>query len=277
MAAGQMEMPDEIFIKIFSYLQIHDLFRIGGTCKQWRRLSIDSLRQIAKREYNNLMWMEENQNYPVEELIRLVDILVKCGDIYRETLTSKAAGIAQAMENSLPSLDKIAAAAVLANLGYMPTLQFERLFIEDIDLTIVPRCNLASLAACFSIDEIHINNVHSDLTDLLRHLQCQRLFLDNLSLSERATEALVAAMETGVEEVTFDDGWSNIGRRPDYDMTLSMSALSQYSGTGKCWFVQFKGSTGQRYGGAVGQWAVWMGWGAHDWEGDEIVIMRNSQ
>ena len=31
MAAGQMEMPDEIFIKIFSYLQIHDLFRIGGT------------------------------------------------------------------------------------------------------------------------------------------------------------------------------------------------------------------------------------------------------
>ena len=49
--------------------------------------------------------MEENQNYPIEELICLVGILVKCDDISRETLTSKAAGIALAMENSLPSQD----------------------------------------------------------------------------------------------------------------------------------------------------------------------------
>ena len=67
--------------------------------------SIESSRQIAKREYNNLMCMEENQNYPIEELICLVGILVKCDDISRETLTSKAAGIALAMENSLPSQD----------------------------------------------------------------------------------------------------------------------------------------------------------------------------
>ena len=51
------------------------------------------------------MLIEENRNYPVMELICLVDILVKCGEISRETLTSKAAGIALAMENSLPSLD----------------------------------------------------------------------------------------------------------------------------------------------------------------------------
>ena len=51
------------------------------------------------------MLIEENRNYPVMELICLVDILVKCGEISRETLTSKAAGIALAMENSLPSQD----------------------------------------------------------------------------------------------------------------------------------------------------------------------------
>ena len=51
------------------------------------------------------MCMEENQNYPIEKLICLVGILVKCDDISRETLTSKAAGIALAMENFLASLD----------------------------------------------------------------------------------------------------------------------------------------------------------------------------
>ena len=99
--------------------------------------------------------------------------------------------------------------------------------LESMDLSLVPAGDLASLARCAGY-QTHLDNVQADLAPLLSNVQCTVLSLCRLSLTTADTQALVAAMVTGVGMVELG------GRGGGQGVTLDMETLAQYDGRGKC-------------------------------------------
>ena len=109
--------------------------------------------------------------------------------------------------------------ASLAHHGLLSSLRELRLYAAD--LSPVPAQHLASLASCVT-GEISIDYVSCDLVSILTSLKCKTLFIGRHSLEREETQALVQAMESGVEEV-------QLGR-----VTLDIEALTEYRGQGVC-------------------------------------------
>ena len=120
-----------------------------------------------------------------------------------------------------------------------------------IDLASVPAEHLASLASCVTWT-VDINGVSNyDIISLLNSVKCERLYISNHSLSSEETGALVRAMETRVEKVRLGIGG---------DVSLDIRALTQYSGQGKCQWVQCDYETADKYREEVRSWAEKINW-----------------
>ena len=99
------------------------------------------------------------------------------------------------------------------------------MWLSDVDLGSVPAEHLASLVSCVTV-YVLINNVNNcDLVSILDSLKCRSLTINSQNLSTEETQALVRAMELrlecGVMGVTGE-------------VSLDITALTQYSGQGKC-------------------------------------------
>ena len=94
--------------------------------------------------------------------------------------------------------------------------------VEDVDLTSVPAEQLASLVSCVT-RKVEIGNFIGDLVTVLDSVQCEILSVSRQNLGSEETQALVRAMESGVESVGLSGG-----------LTLAIRSLMDYSGQGKC-------------------------------------------
>ena len=162
------------------------------------------------------------------------------------------------------SLCMIVTAASLAHHGMLGSVQSMRL--SDVDLSSVPAEHLASLASCvtWTVDIYNVSNC--DLVSILDSVKCEWLFISSQSLSSEETRALVRAMESGVEEV-------ELGYRGD--VSLDITALTQYRGKGECWSVRcYNNIAGIRYRVKVRMWARRIRWRALDVFNDHIYITR---
>ena len=130
----------------------------------------------------------------------------------------------------------------------------------DVDLASVPAEHLASLASCVTNDLI-INNVSNcDLVSILDSVKCKGLKINRQTLSCEETQALVRAMESGVEVVVLGLGG---------EVSLDFRALTQYSGQGKCERLVCYADTADTYSREeVRSWAEKNNWTAlmrHDY------------
>ena len=100
--------------------------------------------------------------------------------------------------------------------------------LDNVDLTLVPSEHLTALASWVtSTCSVYIHKVNGiDLTSLLNSLKCESLSIENQSLDREETQALVQAMESGVEIVELTS------------ITLEMETLVSYSGKGRCCEVE---------------------------------------
>ena len=118
------------------------------------------------------------------------------------------------------TLSAVSCAARLAHYGFHRSVN--GLSLSKVNLSSVPAEHLASLASCVS-RSVDIRNVSGcDLSPILDSLKCEWLTIVDQSLNTEETQALVLAMETGVENVRLED------------VTLDIDALARYSGQGKC-------------------------------------------
>ena len=123
------------------------------------------------------------------------------------------------------------------------------LTLRDVDLSPVPARNLASLASGVT-SYLHIENVSGcDLVSLLTNIKCHQLDIRTHSLRREETQALVQAMESGVEKVDLCD-----------KMALDLEALAGYSGQGRCREVELRGDTAARYREELRTWARNRNW-----------------
>ena len=148
-----------------------------------------------------------------------------------------------------PSLPEVASAARLAHLGLLGPL--EAMWLRDADLSSVPASQLASLASRVT-SSVHIRNVSGcNLTSLLGGVRSEVLYLDMQRLGDEKTQALIKALESRVERL-------HLGRIGE--VTLDISALTMYDGSGKCRMVNFWYHTSRKYRAEVRNWAQTMSW-----------------
>ena len=122
------------------------------------------------------------------------------------------------------SLSKIVTAASLAHHGMLDSVK--KIILRDVDLASVPAEHLASLTSCVTglVDIMNVENC--DMVSILDSVNCESLYIRKQNLNSEETWALVRAMESrAVEYVVL--GLSG-------DESLDITALTQYSGQGKC-------------------------------------------
>ena len=144
----------------------------------------------------------------------------------------------------LPHLPEITTAASLAHHGLLGSLK--DIWLEHVDLSSVPAEHLASLASCVTGGVFILNLDNCDMISFLDSVKCIWLSISSQTLSSEETRALVRVMESRVERV----GLGSYG-----EVSLDITALTQYSGQGKCGEVRCYNDTADRYREEVRSWA----------------------
>ena len=131
---------------------------------------------------------------------------------------------------------------------------FREMILTDTDLSPVPAQHLASLAS-YVTKYLRIDNVRGcDLVSILTNLKCQGLFIRRQSLGIEETQALVQAMESGVEKVELAEA-----------VTLDIEALVEYSGQGVCRELEiWPEDLEDRYKEELRKWARSKNWRVDD-------------
>ena len=144
-------------------------------------------------------------------------------------------------------LPVITSAASLAHHGLLGSVDF--LTLGDVDLTSVPAEHLASLVSSVK-EHLVIGNVSGcDLVTILDSVKSKELDISRQSLGSEETQALVQAMESGVEEVELDE-----------EVKLDIRDLMKYNGQGKCREVRCYSDTADRYREQLRIWAKSRNW-----------------
>ena len=122
--------------------------------------------------------------------------------------------------------------------------------IENIvNISEISSDNIGKLTSIVT-DEVYINNMTpvSQLGAILASVQSEVLSLQNMSLSEENTRALVTAMRARVQFVVLND------------ITLDLELLSAYDGQGRCTELGVTGDTRTKHATWFKIWARDMGW-----------------
>ena len=189
--------------------RLNDLQKFRQVCQSWNVM----LSQMTKLEKDNIRGNVESLAAQIRENIIGYTFLVKPGPPMMVTTAS------------------------LAHHGIL-TNSVKNIVLRNLDLTSLPTEHLAALASCVT-GSVAINNVTScDLVSILASLKCPWLGISNQTLSSEETRALVWAMESGVEDVKL----GNMG-----EVSLDITALTQYSGQGKCRSLTFYHNSRNRY------------------------------
>ena len=143
---------------------------------------------------------------------------------------------------------KLMRGASLVHHGLL--ISVDTVWLYNVDLSPVPAQHLASLASFVRRDLNIVNVTGCDLVSLVSCLKCQKLDIKSQRLGREETQALVQAMESGVEKVVL---------LLDDEVTLDMEALAEYSGQGVCRMVGL-GDTATRYRGELVTWARSRNW-----------------
>ena len=197
----------------------------------------DTFRQIpSSKEVSHAKWLEKKGLLPskvVKKLQVFVGTLFKCHSTDERVITY---------------------AACLAHQGLLE-LEFPRLKLKNVDLSLIPVEQLNSLVSC--VRGIGIKNVRGcDLSNIFKGLQrsskIDSLDISQQSLGREETQVLVHAMESRVEIVTLGD---------EGEVKLDIMALTKYSGQGKCRMIMCNEGFLTSHREELETWAK-----SHDWD-----------
>ena len=162
-----------------------------------------------------------------------------------------------------PFLHKITAAASLAYHEILGSVM--DMDLDDVDLASVPVEHLSSLASCVTRRVNIINVSNCDFDDIFDSVKCEELNIGRLTLTTEETQALVLSMESRVKVVEL--GY-------DGEVSLDITALTQYSGEGRCGWVGYYHDTKERYKEEMRTWVQRTNW-LMEGEEDLFNVIRN--
>ena len=146
-----------------------------------------------------------------------------------------------------PTKAGVKRAALLALEGSLTSVK--NMLIRNMHITDIPRAQMEKLTT-IATERVWIDNMTptSQLNCILACVKCPWLWLDDMSLSEENTRALVTAMRERVERVLLDE------------ITLDIEQLTKYDGQGRCRELGVCGDTRTRHEDRLRRWAADTGW-----------------
>ena len=200
MSLSWQNLPDLIYSDIMVMLGLNsftDLHKCRKVCRIWNQITS----QMSKNKKATIRTKVESLAAPIR---------AKWVDWYA------------------PSLPEIFTAAKLAHHGMLGAVRDMRL--RDVDLGSAPVEHLASLASCVT-RRVTIENVSNcDIVNILDSVKCQWLYISGQTLSSEENQAMIRALDSGVEKVHLD----SVG-----EASLDIKALSQYRKQGKTMKLQY--------------------------------------
>ena len=121
-----------------------------------------------------------------------------------------------------PSLAEIKCGASLAYQGLLSSVEI--LWLDNVNLASVPNQHLDSLISCVT-GTLVIQNISGHLVTALNSGKSRALDIKYQRLGRDETQALVRALETRVKDLHLEG------------VTLNITALTKYSGQGRCRLV----------------------------------------
>ena len=236
--------------------------------------SSTSWKYLPKRIFDDMMMMTElgslQDLHKCRHVCQSWNVMISEMTKYKkDQIKSKAESLADQIEKKwnerlYPLLPEIVSAASLAHHGKLRPVSY--LDLRDFSLASVPTKHLVALASLVKLEIKFWHVSNCDLTSILDCAKSEWLNFNRQSLSSEETRALVRAMETGVNCVELGE---------EGEVSLDMTALTQYSGHGKCVSVTCYGDTADRYREEVRTWAQRMNWIEKDGFNHEITITKN--
>ena len=183
------------------------------------------------------------------------------------------------------SLSDIACAASLAHYGMLGPVR--NLMLCEANLASVPAEHLAYLVSCVTSRVTIIDDdIGSDLiVTILNNVRSEELEMSNQNLETEETEALVRAMESYVERLTFlvcpQMCWGEVildirvlTRYLIIIMMIMMMMMTRYNGQGRCRELSCYYPTSARYGAQLKAWAHSRHWSVTQDDEDILKIER---
>ena len=138
-------------------------------------------------------------------------------------------------------------ASSLVHHGMIGSLK--NMMLYNVDLTSIPPEHLASLTSCVTAGVYIFNVSGCDLVTIMDSVKSKELYIQRQFLGSEETQALVRAMESGVESVELDE-----------EVTLDIRSLMEYSGQGKCRRVWCHYRSKDIYRDQLRTWAMSRNW-----------------
>ena len=238
-------------LMIVSLERPEKIFKWRQVCQTWNKVILHDILGTEAEDKKRILRERIQRNwgpgrFPSEEEISLARMLeaegyLDCGMI--QSLTERVRG---ALRNGGDNTTVMCGAA-LAHHGLLGSM--ERLWLSEVDLSEIPH-QLASLASCVT-GVLYIKNVtgSQQIVSLLTSLNCSLLDIERQRLGREETQAMVQAMQSGVEWVWL---WEEV--------SLDIKALSEYSGQGVCRTVEIHYDTRDRYKEDMKTWAGNRNW-----------------
>ena len=179
-----------------------------------------------------------------------MDSFLETRGVLHTDVIENLAQMVRGMLRKLPDVPEVTCAASLAHHGLLGPV--ESMKLHYVDLTSVPEEHLASLVSCVT-RSVYIQHVSQGLVSVLDSVASKELYLSGQSLDSDETRALMAALDTRVEELTLEGGWLTLA--------LVMEALTESSGQGRCRLIMCYEDTAARYRDQLWAWASIRGWG----------------
>ena len=177
------------------------------------------------------------------------------GILDTDTITSLVVRVKRIIWNGINWSCDLAGLTSAASLAHQKLFgSVTRLTLRNVDLTSVPDDQLASLISCVTYN-VYIDNVSGcDLVTFLDSVKSKTLHITRQSLGSEETQALVRAMESGVEEVDLNGDGGGSTMTPD-----SLNTLTGYNGQGKCKVMKFN-NIARQYREELKTWAKSRKW-----------------
>ena len=152
-------------------------------------------------------------------------ISVKMGILKNEVIMNLATRVRE--EATGPPSLKANEISSVAALAHHIQFNIDYIILAHVDLSTVPTQHLVSLVSSVT-RTLLIEDVNGcDLVTLLDSVKCGGLSINRQSLGREETQALVRALESHVEKMRL------------YDVELDIEALLEYSGQGRCRFLDY--------------------------------------
>ena len=203
----------------------------------------------SDEDISQAKWLGKNETglfYLIENTI--IIILLETRGILDTGVIESLAQRVKKKISSFPTLPVITCAASLAHHRLLGSVEEMRLC--DVDLTSVPAEHLASLVSGVT-GTVTIYRVSGcNLVTILDSVRSRVMSICTQRLGSEETQALVRAMESGVEIVKLD-----------YTVKLDIRILMEYSGQGKCRKMEYYCiCTKDRYRRKLRTWATNRNW-----------------